>query len=322
MRAIVYEEYGPPDVLELRDVETPVAGVGEVLVRARAAAVNPLDWHFMRGTPYPMRLVSGLVRPRSERLGADLAGVVEAVGEGVTGLGTGDEVYGAAKGAFAEYVRAPVESLVPKPANLTFEEAAAVPVAAWTALQFLRDKGGLRAGQKVLVNGASGGVGTFAVQIASAFGAHVTGVCSTRNVELVRSIGADRVVDYTREDFTRDEERYDLVLDTIGNRSLFDCRRVMAPDGVFLMVGGPDGRWLGPLASMLRTRLASPFVSQKVVSHTARRSVEDLRFLTRLLEAGAIVPVIDRRYQLREVPEAIRYLEEGHARGKVVVTVA
>lgn len=321
MRAILYEAYGPPETLELGDIQKPVPGDSEVLIRVRASSVNPLEWHFMRGEPYAMRLVSGLTRPKANRLGVDLAGVVEDVGRDVTLFGPGDEVYGAANGAYAEYVCAPVDALAPKPKNLTFEQAAAVPIAAWTALQFLRDKGGVGPGQRVLVNGAAGGVGTFAVQIAKAFGAEVTGVCSTRNVDLVRSIGADHVIDYTRDDFTEGEASYDLVLDTIGNHSLFDCRKVMSPEGKLLMVGGPDGRWLGPLSYMLKSQISAPFVSQEVVSYTARRSSEDLRFLNELFESGKVVPAIDRQYELSDVPEAIAYLEEGHARGKVVVTI-
>lgn len=321
MKAIVYERYGPPDVLELRELEKPAVGDDDVLVRIRAASANPLDWHFLRGTPYVMRLVSGLLGPKSNRLGVDLAGEVETVGKNVTLFRPGDEVYGAADGAFAEYACAPAEALAPKPAKLSFEQAAAVPIAGWTALQFLRDKGRIRSGQKVLVNGASGGVGTFAVQIAKSFGAEVTGVCSTHNLELVRSIGADRVVDYTQEDFSRGDTSYDLVLDAVGNHSIFECRRVMKRDGAFLSVGGPDGRWLEPAVFMLKTSLSAPFVSQKVISHTARRSAEDLRFLNELFEAGKVTPVIDQTYSLSEVPEAIRYLEQGHARGKVVVSI-
>jgi len=321
MKAIVYHKYGSPDVLELQEVDKPVVGDDDILVRVRASSANPLDWHFLRGKPYAMRLFSGLLRPKSNRLGVDLAGEVEAVGRNVTQFSPGDEVYGAANGSYAEYVCASPDALVPKPSNLSFEQAAAVPIAAWTALQFLRDKGRIQSGHKVLVNGASGGVGTFAVQIAKSLGADVTGVCSTKNVEMVRSIGADHVFDYTREDFTRGERRHDLVFDTIGNHSLFEVRRTMAADGVLLMVGGPDGRWLGPLAYMLKTLASAPFASQKVASYTARRNREDLRFLNELFEAGKVTPVIDRQYSLSDVPEAIGYLEEGHARGKVVITV-
>ncbi len=322
MRAILYEEYGPPSTLELSEVEKPRPGDGDVLIRVRAASVNPLDWHYLRGAPYVMRLVAGLLRPRFHGLGVDLAGEVEAVGAKVTRFAPGDQVYGAARGAFAEYATAPAEALAPKPPNLTFEQAAAVPIAAWTALQFLRHDGGVRPGQKVLVNGASGGVGTFGVQIAKSLGAEVTGVCSTGNLEMVRSIGADHVVDYTRENFTEGDVTYDHVLDTIGNHSVFECRRVMTPEGRFLMVSGPDtGRWLGPVAFLMKTQMSAPFVSQQVVSLTARRSAEDLAFLNPLFEAGEIVPVIDRRYPLSQTAEAIAYQETGHARGKVVVTV-
>lgn len=322
MKAIRYHRYGPPDVLELRDVDMPAIGDGDILVRVRAAAVNPLDWHFMRGTPYLVRAIGGLSRPKNTGLGVDLAGNVEAVGRNVTRFRPGDDVFGERHGAFAEYVVMSQDAaVVTKPANLTFEEAASVPVAAITALQALRDKGKLAPGQAALVNGAAGGVGTFAVQIAKAFGAEVTGVCSTRNVDMVRSIGADHVVDYTHEDFLRTGRRYDLVVDIAGGRTLSEMRRVLAPKGVLVGVGGPvTGNWIGPLLGPIRMLLLSPFVSQTMRPMLARVTRDDLAFLCELLEAGKVTPVIDRTYKLDEVPEAIRYLEAGHARGKVVIT--
>lgn len=320
MKAIVYREYGSPDVLRLEDVEKPTPGDDEVLVKVRAAAVNPLDWHFLRGTPYFMRLGAGLLRPKVTRLGVDFAGTVEAVGGKVTRFRPGDEVFGGRTGAFAEYVVVREDrALAPKPARLTFEQAASVPVAAITALQGLRDKGKLRAGQKVLVNGASGGVGTFAVQIARSLGAEVTGVSSTRNLELVRSIGADRVIDYTREDFTRGSDRYDLILDCVGNHPLLDLKGVLEPGGTYVMVGGPSGRWVDPMPRMLGALVLSRFVSQRMVMFLAELNQKDLITLGDLMQAGKLTPVVDRRYPLAQVPEAIRYLEQGHARGKVVI---
>lgn len=324
MKAIVFREYGSSDVLRLEELEMPIAGDDEVLVRVRAASVNPLDWRFMRGEPYPIRIATGLGKPKSERLGADLAGQVEAIGRNVTRFKAGDEVFGAIglkPGAFAEHACAQQDALAPKPANLTFEQAAAVPVAALTALQGLRDSGRLETAQKVLINGAAGGVGTFAVQIAKSFGAHVTGVCSTRNVDLVRSTGADRAIDYTREDFTQGRERYDLMFDAIGNRSLSDLRRVLEARGTYVVVGGPGGRWIGPLAAILKPVLLSPFVSQRLVAGMSKQSKEDLVTLKELIESRKVTPVIDRSYTLSEVPRAIAYLEGGHARGKVVITV-
>ena len=322
MRAIVYKSYGSPDVLQCQEVEKPTAGDDQVLVKVRAASVNPLDWHYMRGTPYLVRMGTGLRRPKDARLGVDVAGQVETVGRNVTQFRPGDEVFGVARGAFAEYVSASETKLALKPANLSFEQAASVPIAAFTALQGLRDKGRIQSGQKVLINGAAGGVGTFAVQIAKAFGAEVTGVCSTRNVEMVRSIGADHVIDYTRGDFTRSGPSYDLILDSVGNHSLSDLRRVLTPEGTLVLVGGPDkGRWLGPLADVLEAVVLSRFVSQKILPFLAHSSKDDLIVMKELLETGKVTPVIDRSYSLRDVPEAIRYLEEGHARGKVVIAV-
>ena len=314
MKAIVYEKYGSPDVLELRDIEMPAVTDDSVLVRIRAASANPYDWHFMRGKPLFMRLMFGLLEPKAHGLGADVAGEVEAVGKDVARFRVGDAVFGEGAGAFAEYACVPERWLARKPTNLTFEQAAAVPMAAGTALQGLRDGGKIQAGQKVLVHGASGGVGTFAVQIAKSFGAEVTGVCSAKNVEMVKKLGADHVVDYTRDDFTRGETRYDLLLDTIGNRSLHACRRVLAQKAVYVFIGGR-------MSHLVASSLAGPFVSQDVKAVVAKRSSADLEFLSGLIESGKITPVIDRTYPLSEVPAAIRYLEEGHARGKIVITV-
>ncbi len=322
MKAIVYAEYGPPEVLSLSEIERPAPGPGEVLIRIRAASVNPIDWHFMRGIPYAMRLQSGLRRPKSGRLGYDMAGTVEAAGQGAARFNAGDGVFGSCRGAFAEYACASENTVVHKPANVTFEQAAAVPVAALSALQALRDKGRIRPGLKVLINGASGGVGTFAVQLARVYGAEVTGVCSSRNVDMVRSIGADRVVDYTREDFTRAGLRYDLILDTVGNHSLSDRRRALTADGILVLVGGSEtGRLLGPMAGMLKAVALSPLVKQKLLPFLARVNRDDLLALKELLGAGRVTPVIDRAYPLGDVPQAIRHLEGGHARGKIVITI-
>ncbi len=322
MKAIVRCDYGSPDVLKLEDVEKPVPGDDQLLVRVRAAALNPLDWHYLRGTPYVARMEMGLRRPKVTRLGVDFAGTVESVGRNVTQFKPGDEVFGGRTGALAQYVSVREDrAVVPKPANLTFEQAAAVPVAAITALQALRDKGKLQPGQKVLVNGASGGVGTFAVQIAKSLGADVTAVCSTKNVDMVRSIGADRVIDYTREDFTRGGQRYDLILDNVGNHSLSQCRRALNPRGKYIMVGGPSGRWIDPLPRAFNAFVLSRFVSQDMGMFLAELNKKDLTVLRDLMQDGKVTPLIDRRYRLSEVPEAIRYLEQGHARGKVVVTL-
>ncbi len=323
MKAAVYTRYGPPNVVvQIADVEMPVPKDNEVLIQVRAASVNPLDWHFMRGTPYFVRIMTGLRKPKITRLGVDVAGQVEAVGGNITQFKPGDEVFGSCQGAFAEYVCAPESALVTKPNNVTFEQAASAPVAAFTALQGLRDKGQIRPGQKVLINGAAGGVGTFAVQIAKSFGADVTGVCSTRNVDMVRSIGADHVIDYTREDFTKSGQRYDLFFDCVGNHSLSVCRRVLNPKGICIMVGDRSGRgMLGLLARLITALVLSWFVSQKLVTFLARPSKKDLSIMRELMATGKVTPVIDKRYSLSEVPEAIRYLEERHARGKVVVTL-
>jgi len=322
MKAIVYHDYGPPDVLQLEEIEKPVAADNEVLIKVRAASVNPLDWHFMRGTPYIVRIVmTGLSKPKNPRLGVDVAGQVEAVGSTVTQFKPGDEVFGTCRGAFAEYVCTSASNLVIKPTNVTFEQAAAVPIAAFTALQGLRDKGKIQPGHKVLVNGASGGIGTFAVQIAKSFGAEVTGVCSTRNADMVRSIGADRVIDYTQEDFTKGGQRYDLIFDAVGNHSLSARRRVLSPKGICVMAGGPSGRWQMGLASGIKALVWSQFSNRKLTGLLAKSTKEDLTILQNLMETGKVTPVIDRHYSLSELPEAIRYLEEGHARGKVVITV-
>jgi NADPH:quinone reductase-like Zn-dependent oxidoreductase len=320
MKAVVYRCYGSPDVLEFGDIEKPAVADNEVLVKIQAASVNPLDWHYMRGSPYIMRLGSGLGAPENTRLGVDFSGTVEAVGRNVKQFKPGDEVFGGKTGAFAEYVTVREDrALAPKPDKVTFEQAAAAPIAAITALQALRDKGQLKPGQKVLINGASGGVGTFAVQIAKSFGAEVTGVCSTRNLEMVRSIGADHVIDYTREDYTKTGQRYDLIVDMVGNHSLLENRDALNPEGHFVIVGGAKGDWLGPLVAPIKAMMLSPFVDQKFVMLLAQMKKEDLAFLGDLMQAGKVTPVIDRRYRLGEVPEAIRYSEEGHARGKIVI---
>jgi len=322
MKAIVYHRYGPPDVLQLEERPKPAPRDNEVLIQVVAAAVNPLDWHFIRGSPYGFRIATGLRKPKDSRLGMDVAGSVEAVGRDVTGLKVGDAVFGACRGALAEYVCSAQATLARKPENITFEEAGSVAVAAFTALQGLRDNGRLQSGQRVLINGAAGGVGTFAVQIGRWLGAEVTGVCSTRNVELVRSLGAHHVIDYTGQDFTGDAQRYDLIFDCIGNHPLLACRRVLTRRGIYLMVGAPSGRWVAPMDRAMEAMMLSWFVSQKMTSIMAKFSKDGLNLIAELLKSGKVTPVIDRCYSLREVPEAIRYLETGHARGKVVIVVA
>ncbi|HSE11041.1 MAG TPA: NAD(P)-dependent alcohol dehydrogenase [Rudaea sp.] len=323
MKAMVHRCYGSPDVLKLERIEKPVPADDQVLVKVRAAAVNPLDFHYLRGTPYLVRLESGLGAPNNPRLGVDFAGTVEAVGKNVTRFRPGDAVFGGRTGAFAEYVTVREDrAIVPKPANVTFEQAAAVPIAAITALQALRDKGKVRAGQKVLVNGASGGVGTFAVQIAKSYGAEVTGVCSGKNADLVRAIGADHVIDYTREDFTKGAQHYDLIVDMVATHSLLEYARVLNPQGKVVIVGGPSGNWLiGMLGSWIYTRMVSPFVSQESSMMLAEFNQGDMAVLADLLRTGKVKPVIDRTYKLSELPEALKYLELGHARGKVVVSL-
>jgi NADPH:quinone reductase-like Zn-dependent oxidoreductase len=323
MKAAVYRCYGSPDVVKLESVAKPTLEDDRMLVKVHAASVNPLDWHYMRGKPYIMRASSGMGTPEDIRLGVDFAGTVEAVGKSVQQFKPGDEVFGGADGAFAEYVKVRAAgSVAAKPANLTFEQAAAVPIAAITALQALRDEGKLQAGQKVLVNGASGGVGTFAVQIAKVLGAEVTAVCSTRNVATAHSIGADRVIDYTQEDFTKGSQHYDLIIDNVGSHSLSEYRRVLTPKGILVIVGAPgDDPWLGPLSASIKAVLVNPFVSQKLGFFLADLNQNDLNTLGQMAAAGKLTPVIDRRYPLGETAAALRYVEAGHSRGKVVITV-
>ncbi|MFK4225753.1 NAD(P)-dependent alcohol dehydrogenase [Streptomyces sp. NPDC019890] len=323
MKAIVQDVYGSTDVLQLRDIDPPTVGDGDVLVRVHAAGLDAGVWHLMTGLPYLLRLGGfGLRAPKNGVRGMDVAGRVEAVGRKVTRFQVGDEVFGACDGSFAEYACAREDRLAPKPENLTFEQAAAVSISAFTALQAVRDKGRVQARQKVLVIGAAGGVGTFAVQLAKMFGADVTGVCSTTKADLVRSIGADDIIDYTREDFADGTRRYDVILDIAGNRSLSHLRRALAPAGTLVIVGGEEGgRWLGGTERLIRAFLLSPFTRQKLLGLISAERQEDLQLLKELIEAGKITPVIDRTYPLSEVPEAIRYLRNGHARGKVVITV-
>jgi len=326
MKAVVYCDYGVPN-LKFQEIEKPTPADDQLLVKVRAASVNPLDWHFIEGTPYVMRAMGvGFRKPKDTRLGVDFAGTVEAVGKNVTLFKPGDEVFGGRTGAFAEYVCVrEARAVALKPANITFEQAASVPIAAITALQGVRDKGKVQAGQKVLINGASGGVGTFAVQIAKSYGAEVTGVCSTRNLDMVRSLGADHVIDYTKEDFTKSDQRYDVILDNVANHSLSECRRVLNPNGIYVLIGGGgvnESRWLGPgLTHALKAMLLSKFVNQKMGMMLAELNQKDLTFLADLMQSGKVTPVIDRTYKLSDLPDAIRYLEQGHARGKVVVSV-
>src|SRR5438309_2517763 len=326
MKAIVYCDYGVAN-LKLEDVEKPVPNDDQVLVKVHAVSVNPYDWHFIEGTTKFMRaMIGGLRKPKDTRLGVDFAGTVEIVGKSVTQYKPGDEVFGGSTGAFAQYLcRRATGSVAPKPAGLTFEQAASINIAGITALQGVRDKGKVQPGQKVLINGASGGVGTFAVQLAKNFGAEVTGVCSTRNVELVQSLGADHVIDYTREDFTKRDQHYDVILDNVANHSLSECRRVLNPDGKYVLIGGGgvnEGRWLGPgLTHALNAMFLSKFVSQKMGMMLAELNQKDLTALADLMQSGKVTPVIDRTYTLSELPQAIEYLEQGHARGKVVVKV-
>jgi NADPH:quinone reductase-like Zn-dependent oxidoreductase len=325
MKAIVYCDYGLTN-LKLEDIEKPTPNDDQILVKVRAASVNPYDWHFIEGTPKIVRLMGvGLRKPKDTRVGVDFAGTVEAVGKKVTQFKPGDDVFGGRGGAFAEYVCRRAEGAVAlKPASITFEQAASVNIAGITALQAIRDKGKVQPGQKVLINGASGGVGTFAVQIAKSFGADVTGVCSTRNVDLVRSLGADHVIDYTKEDFAKGEQRYDVILDNVPNHSLSECRRILNPKGKYVMIGGGgpnDSRWIGPFGRVIHALLVSPFISQKMGMMMADANQKDLTILADMMQSGKVKPVIDRTYKLSEVPAAIAYLEEGHARGKVVITI-
>lgn len=319
MKAIVYHTYGPPDVLTCEDTPKPAPADDQVLIRVRAAAVNPVDRMF-RGTPFVIRLFTGLRRPKEIRFGRDVAGEVEAIGRNVTRFKPGDAVFGSCRGACAEYACAAESALAPKPPNVTFEQAAGVPVVGYTALQGLRDKGRIGSGQRVLINGASGGVGTFAVQVAKSFGADVTGVCSTRNVDLVRTLGADHVIDYTRQDFTRGTERYDLLFDCVGNHSVSALRRVLQPNGKCVLVGAPHSAWL-ILARGFAATVLSLVARQNFVMFMARLCKEDLTIMAGLMEAGTVKPVIDRSYPMALVPDAMRYLEQGHARGKVVITM-
>lgn len=320
MKAAVARCYGSPDVLEFVDVEKPKPAADEVLVKIHAAAVNPTDWHYMRGSPYFIRLSAGLGAPSDTTVGVDFAGMVAAVGENVTQFKPGDEVFGARGGAFAEYVAVPEHrTLVLKPSNVTFEQAAAVPIAGITALQALRDKGNIKSGQKVLINGASGGVGTFAVQIAKSYGAEVTGVSSTRNVDMVRSIGADHVIDYKSEDYTKGNEKYDLIIDNVGNHSLTANKNVLTDDGVLVIVGASSGNWLGPLMRPIKSKILGPFVDQEFALLLAELSKDDLSVLSDLMRAEKMTSVIDRRYSLRELPDAMRYSESGRARGKIII---
>jgi NADPH:quinone reductase-like Zn-dependent oxidoreductase len=320
MKAIVYYKYGGPDVLRCEEIEMPAPRDGEVLVKIRAASLNPYDWHFMRGEPYAIRLMAGIGKPKNKRLGADVAGVVEAVGRNVTQFKPGDAVYGLCHGAFGEYVCTAETKLVKKPDGVSFEHAASVPIAALTALQALRDKGKIQPEQYVVVNGASGGVGTFGVQIGKSFGAKVIGITSTRNIELVRAIGADYVIDYTKGDFTKGEWKYDLILDCVGNHTFAECRRVLNPNGKVIGAGGTTDNWmLKPIARMVTSTLQSIFVSQKPVTIMAKMNQADLLTVGELMTSGKVKPVIDRCCNLEEVPDAMRYLEEGHARGKIIL---
>lgn len=323
MQAITQDVYGPAEILQLRDIDVPVPDVDRpVLIRVRAASVNPYDWHMMTGLPYLARIGSGLRKPKHVVPGVDVAGVVEAVGPNVTQFKVGDEVFGAAKGSFAEYACARETTIAAKPNHVTFEQAAAIPIAGLTALQALRDKGGVQAGQHVLINGAAGGVGTFAVQIAKAFGAEVTGVCSTSNVDMVRSIGADLMIDYTAADFASGSQRYDVIIDNIGNRSLAECRKTLTRKGVYVIVGGPDkGNVLGPVTQLVAAKLTFLFATQKAAPLLAKHNHKDLLTLSELITSGKVTPVIDRTCTLSDVPAALRQIGAGHTRGKIVVAI-
>jgi NADPH:quinone reductase-like Zn-dependent oxidoreductase len=323
MKAIVQDKYGSADVLELRDIDPPVIAADEVLLEVRAAGVEPGVWHLMTGLPYLVRVMGyGLTKPKYPVRGRDVAGRVEAVGANVTRFEPGDEVFGTCEGSFAEYAAAREDKLALKPANLSFEEAAVIPISGMTALQALRDKGRVQPGNKVLIIGAGGGVGTFAVQLAKAFGAEVTGVCSTTKVALVESIGADHVIDYTREDFAARAGKYDVIIDNAGNRSLSQLRRALAPDGTLVIVGGEEGgAWVGPADRIVPVALMSPFMKQRLLTLMSMERQDDLRALAEMAESGKFTPAVDRRYPLVEAPDAVRHVGEGHARGKVVVTI-
>src|SRR5437660_9248734 len=325
MKAVVYCNYGVPN-LKFQEIEKPTPADDQLLIKVRAASVNPLDWHFIEGTPYFMRAMGvGLRKPKDTRLGVDFAGTVEAVGKNVTQFKPGDEVFGGKGGAFAEYVTPRADRAVAlKPANVTFEEAASVNIAGLTALQAVRDKGKIQPGQKVLINGASGGVGTFAVQIAKIFGADVTGVCSTQNVDLVKSLGADRVIDYTKEDYTKSDQKYDVILDNVANHSLSENRRLLPPNGKYVLIGGGSANqqgWIGSLGKPLKALIMKPFVSQHMGMMMAEMKQSDLKYFADQMQNGKLKPVIDRTYKLSEIQQAIAYVEEGHARGKVIIVV-
>jgi len=321
MKAITRTEYGPAESLRFEEVPMPEVDDTDVLVKVHASSVNAFDWHFVRGEPYLVRVNAGYRRPKNHAMGIDAAGTVTAVGAKVTRFQPGDSVFGLAMGAFAEYAVAAEKRLAAKPDELTFESAATLPCAGVTALQALRDKGKVGPGMSVLVNGAAGGVGSYAVQIAKSLGAEVTGVCSTRNVDLVKSIGASEVVDYSRDDFARQSHKYDVVFDAVGNRSLRDLRRALKPRGTLVVAGGAKGKWLRPMALLLQVTVVSPFVSQQLRGVMANVTAEDLETLATLVTTGDVVPVIDRTYSLSDAPKAVGYVEEGHARGKVIITV-
>ena len=324
MQAIVYRRYGAPDVLEFEKIPKPTPGEDQVLIQVHAASVNPYDWHFLRGTPSPIRLFIGMRKPKFPQLGADVAGIVEAVGAKVASIKVGDAVFGTAKGSFAEYACGAAAQLAMKPQELSFEQAACLPIAGITALQGLRDKANVQPGQTVLINGAAGGVGTFAVQIAKSFGTRVTGVCSTRNVEFLRSIGADDVIDYSVEDFARSDQRYDLLFDLVGNRSLSDCLSVVQPHGTYIACGGggPERSTIDLIGGMLQNTIRSKFISQKMPGLLAKANSEDLAILADLVRRGTVAPAVDRTYSLRDTANAIRHVEQGHVRGKVVIAIA
>ena len=322
MKAIVQDRYGTPDVLQLVDIDRPVVGSNEVLISVHAASLFVGDWHVMTGLPYAIRPIVGLRRPKARVRGQDVAGRVEAVGEAVTHFHQGDDVFGTCEGAFAEYASAPEDLLAPKPANLTYEQAAVVPITATTALQAVRDKGSVEPGQKVLIVGAAGGVGSFAVQIARALGANVTGVCSTTQLDLVRSIGAEDVIDYMQEDFVQTGRRWDVIVETAGARPISELRRALAPQGILVIVGGEGGgRWVGKAGRLVQAPLLSPFIGQKLRSVAVKHNSADLIVLKNLIEAGKVAPTVGETFHLNEVPEAFRYLKEGHARGKIAIDV-
>ena len=322
MKAVVSRCYGGPEALEYLDIEKPTPGPKDIIVKIRAAAINPLDYHYMRGSPYLMRLSSGIGSPSNPRMGVDFAGVVAEVGEEVSRFAVGDAVFGGRSGAFAEYLVIPEDRAIAAiPDNVSFDEAAAIPIAAVTALQALRDNGGLKAGEKILINGASGGVGTYAVQIAKALGAEVHGVCSTRNVEMVRALGADHVFDYKNENYTESGNEYDLIVDMVGNHSLTANRRVLVPEGRLVLVGGPKGNWIAPLVPLLKAMLLSPFVDQQIGVMLAQLNGDDLEYLAGLMADGRLTSRIDTHYPLRDTAEALRYLETHRARGKVIIAM-